>query len=507
MQEACVAWLMDPATHGGAAVERIDTHSAIVFLAGDRALKMKRAVRFDYLDFSTPELRRQACEDEIRLNRPAAPSIYRGVVAVTKQPDGSLGFDGPGTPVEWLVDMRRFDQDALFDRLAARGRLDLALMLPLARAIVAFHARAERRPDHGGAAGMAWVIDGNARGFEEHGRGILDAPAAARLTDRARQELERHRDRLEARQGDGFVRQCHGDLHLRNLVLIDGQPTLFDAIEFNDRISCIDVAYDLAFLLMDLWRRDLRRHANTVFNAWIAETGDLNAVPLFPLFLSCRAAVRAKTSATSAGMQEDPVKRGDLESLARQYLDMATTLLDVPTPRLIAIGGLSGTGKSTLARAIAPGLGGAPGALIVRSDEIRKRLLGVEPTTRLGPEGYTPAVTTRVYEAMARVAAEALAAGRTVVADAVHGTPAQRTGIAGVAREAGVSFTGLWLEAPQPVLQTRVETRPPDASDADAEIVKRQSMSEIGDVSWPRLDTSLPEADVAREAAKLCEAV
>jgi len=507
MQEACVAWLMNPATHGGTAVERIDTHSAIVFLASDRALKMKRAVRFDYLDFSTLELRRRACEDEIRLNQPAAPSIYRGVVAVTEQPDGSLAFDGPGTAIEWLVDMRRFDQDALFDRLAARGKLDLGLMPPLARAIVAFHARAERRRDHGGAAGMAWVIDGNALGFEEQGRGMLDAPSTARLTDRARRELERHRNRLDARRSDGLVRQCHGDLHLRNLVLIDGQPTLFDAIEFNDRIACIDVAYDLAFLLMDLWRRDLRRHANTVFNAWISETGDLNALPLFPLFLSCRAAVRAKTSATSAGMQADSVKRRDLESLARQYLDMATALLDVPKPRLIAVGGLSGTGKSTLARAIAPGLGGAPGALIVRSDEIRKRLLGVEPTTRLGPEGYTPAVTTRVYEALAGVAAEALAAGRTVIADAVHGTPGQRNGIEGVAREAGVSFTGLWLEAPQPVLLTRVETRPPDASDADAEIVKRQSMSEIGDVRWPRLDTSLPEADVAREAARLCEAV
>jgi predicted kinase len=379
-------------------------------------------------------------------------------------------------------------------------------MLPLARAIVAFHARAERRPDHGGAAAMAWVIDGNARGFEEQGRGILDRPSCARLTDRTREELERQRNRLDARQRDGLVRQCHGDLHLRNLVLIDERPTLFDAIEFNDRIACIDVAYDLAFLLMDLWRRDLHRHANTVFNAWISETGDLNALPLFPLFLSCRAAVRAKTSATSAAMQTDPAKRRDLESLARQYLEMATGLLDVPKPRLIAVGGLSGSGKSTVARAIAPDLGVAPGALILRSDEIRKRLLGVEPTTGLGPEGYTRAVTTRVYETMARVAAGALAAGRTVIADAVHGTPGQRTGIEGVAREAGVSFTGLWLEASESVLLTRVDARPPDVSDADGEVVRRQSMSEIGDVGWLRLATSLPEAEVAREAAKLCEA-
>ena len=161
-QQAVIEHLMTPATFGGAAVERIDTHSAVVFLAGARALKLKRAVRFDYLDFSTEPLRRAACEAEVRINRRTAPALYRGVVAVTREADGSLVLNGRGTPVDWLVDMVRFGQESLFDRLAARGALDLSLMRPLAAAIAHFHLAAERRNDHGVRSGMAWVVDGNA---------------------------------------------------------------------------------------------------------------------------------------------------------------------------------------------------------------------------------------------------------------------------------------------------------------------------------------------------------
>jgi aminoglycoside phosphotransferase family enzyme len=234
-QQNVIEWLMKPATHAGAGVERIDTHSAIVFLAGSRALKLKRAVKFDYLDFSTAELRRIACEAEVRINRRAAPSIYRGVVAVTRDADGSFALNGTGTPVDWLVDMVRFDQEGLFDCIAARGALDLALMRPLASAIAQFHRSAERRHDHGGRAGMAWVIEGNADGFAEQGASILDPVSWRDVIDRSRRELVRVGALLDERRAGGFVRQCHGDLHLRNIVLLDGQPTLFDAIEFTTR--------------------------------------------------------------------------------------------------------------------------------------------------------------------------------------------------------------------------------------------------------------------------------
>ena len=287
-QTAVIDALASPSTHGGAPVERIDTHTAIVFLAGSRAWKLKRAVRFDYLDFSTVERRKAMCDAEVRLNRRIAPAVYRGVVAVTRAPDA------------------------------------------------------------------------------------------------ASPELDRRGALLDARREAGLVRQCHGDLHLRNIVMLEGQPTLFDAVEFNDEIACIDVIYDLAFLLMDLWRRQLPRHANAVWNGYLAETADLDGVSLLPLFLSCRAAVRAKTSATAARVQDSPERAGELRALAREYLALAERLLHPAEPCLIAVGGFSGSGKSTLALGLAPSVGAVPGAVVLRSDEIRKRLCGVPLLERLG---------------------------------------------------------------------------------------------------------------------------
>jgi len=232
------------------------------------------------------------CDAEVRLNRRTAPDIYRGVVPITREPGGALAFGGSGPPVDWAVEMNRFPQDALFDRLAATGRLDLELMRPLAAAIAEFHSIAEPRTDHGGTPGMAWVIEGNAVGFAEYGANVLDPLACRRLTDASRAELDHRGALLDERRASGFVRQCHGDLHLRNIVLLDGRPTLFDGVEFNDKIACTDVLYDLAFLLMDLWRRGLPRHANAVWNRYLAETRELSGLSLLPLFLSCRAGVR-----------------------------------------------------------------------------------------------------------------------------------------------------------------------------------------------------------------------
>ena len=268
-QTETIRLLATPATHGGAAVEQIDTHASVVFVAGTRAWKLKRAVHYDYLDFSTVDRRKAMCEAEVRVNRRTAPFLYRGVVAVVRRPDGSLALGGPGAPIDWVVEMHRFDQDVLFDRLAGRGALQLETMAPLAVAIARFHAIAEQRVDHGGRSGMAWVIDGNAQGFAEQGHGVLDPALAGALTTDSQRVLEHHGRALDRRRQKGYVRQCHGDLHLRNIVLIDGLPTLFDAIEFNDEIACIDVLYDLAFLLMDLWRRQLPRHANTILNTYL----------------------------------------------------------------------------------------------------------------------------------------------------------------------------------------------------------------------------------------------
>ncbi len=499
-QTAVIDFLAAPSTHGGAPVERIDTHASIVFLAGARAYKLKRAVQFDYLDFSTSDRRRTLCEAEVRLNSRTAATLYRGVLAVTLQDDGSYALGGNGMPVDWLVEMNRFPQEALFDRLASVGALGLELMSPLAAAIAEFHKSAEHRSDHGGKAGMSWVIEGNAAGFAEFGRACLEPSAAYRLTDDARRELDRRADMLERRRQSGFVRQCHGDLHLRNIVLLDGRPTLFDGVEFNDEISCTDVLYDLAFLLMDLWRRRLPRHANTVWNRYLVETADFDGVSLVPLFLSCRAAVRAKTSATAAQLQHDAQRRSELEGMAREYLAMADEMLHPPQPCLVAVGGFSGSGKSTLALGLAPSVGAVPGAIVLRSDETRKHLCGVPLLQRLGPEGYSAHVSERVYSTVAEQAALVLRAGHSVIVDAVYTRAADRRVIEQVAEGASVPFIGLWLDAPESLLIDRTAQRRNDPSDADANVVRRQRAQDTGDMSWSRLDASVPAASVLSSA-------
>jgi uncharacterized protein len=501
-QRAVIDFLASPAAHGGAAVDRIDTHSAIVILAGRRALKLKRAVRFDYLDFSSAALRHDACVREVEINRRAAPGIYRGVAAVTREPDGLLAIDGVGEPIDWCVDMVRFDQDALLDRVAARGALTVDVAERLAMSVARFHAGAERRPDQGGAAGLRWVIDGNALGFAGPGRGILPAAAASALTAAALAELERQAPLLDRRRAAGFVRQCHGDLHLRNIVLLDGEPTPFDAVEFNDAIACGDVLYDLAFLVMDLWRRGLRQHANVLLGRYLAETLDHEALALMPLLLSCRAAVRAKTSATAAGLQTQADERLSLEVLAREYLSMAAAFLEPAAPRLFAIGGRSGTGKSTLARALATDIGAAPGAIVLRSDELRKALVGVPSRDRLEPGRYAPEITTRVYGSMAERAGRTLKAGHAVVADATFLRAADRTDIERAARAAAVPFVGLWLDAPVDILLARAGARTADASDADASVVRKQMREDPGPMTWQRLDASTSAPDVLAAAQR-----
>jgi aminoglycoside phosphotransferase family enzyme/predicted kinase len=506
-QSGVIAFLSSPDAHAGATVERIDTHASVVFLAGERAWKLKRAVRYDYLDYSTADRRRAMCEAELRINRRTASNLYLGVRAITRQTDGSVSLGGDGHPVDWLVEMVRFDQHHLFDRLAEAGVLALKLMNPLAQTIARFHARAERCTTCGGWEAMRRIIDGNAAGFTDEAAGILDQPPCRNLTDRARFALDRVGNLLDQRRDNGFVRHCHGDLHLRNILLWEGRPTLFDAIEFNDDIASIDVLYDLAFLLMDLWRLDLPHHANVVWNGYLAETMDLDGLPLMPLFMSCRAAVMAKTTATSARLERDQSRRRALETTANDYLAFAIRLLDPPPPSLVAVGGFSGTGKSTLAMRLAPSLGAPPGAVVLRSDAIRKRLRKVKPTERLGPEGYTDEVSRQVYASLLGQADTVVRGGFTALADAVFAKPADRDAIEHVASAAGVPFTGVWLEAPPSVLIERVAGRRGDVSDASVEVLQRQRASPLGVLRWHHLDASGTRQQVCdRAAAILCPA-
>ncbi|MBP2232000.1 aminoglycoside phosphotransferase family enzyme/predicted kinase [Azospirillum agricola] len=502
-QAGTLAFLGDPRSHGGRPVERVDTHAAVVFLAGGRAYKLKRAVRYPYLDYSTVEKREAACRAELTINRRTAPTLYRDVLAIRRRPDGGLFLDEAGDgarsgpAVDWVVAMRRFPADALFDRMAERGALTPAIMRALAGRVAAFHAAAEVRRDGGGEAALRAVVDGNIAEMAES-PALFPTKRLGRLAARSAAALDRLKPLLERRRRDGFVRRCHGDLHLRNILLLDGVPTLFDAIEFDETLAVTDLLYDLAFLLMDLERRGLRPLGNALLNGWLDETGDRAGLAALPLFLSVRAAVRAKIAAAAAALS--PGKAEELAAEARRGFDHAVAALEPPPPRLVAVGGLSGTGKSLLAHALAPALGPAPGAVILRSDALRKRMRGVPETERLPPDAYDPAVTARVYAALLDGARTVLEAGHAVVVDAVCARPEERAALESLAAAASVRFDGIWLDAALELRALRVTNRRNDASDATAEVAKRQESYDLGDIRWARLDSGRVAADVLADA-------
>jgi aminoglycoside phosphotransferase family enzyme/predicted kinase len=472
----------------------------VVFLAGSRAYKLKRALQLDYIDASTAGRRHTLCEAEVRVNLRTAPALYLGVAAVTRSQDGTLSIDGAGSPVDWLVVMNRFDQEALFDRLAEAGHVPLPLMSDLAQVVASFHSDAAPRSEFGGRRGMQDVVDGNARGFEEFGTGVLEQSVVQRVMNETVAELGRCSALLETRRQAGFVRHCHGDLHLRNIVLHNDAPTLFDAIEFNDSIACIDVLYDLAFLLMDLWERRLPQHANVVWNRYLAGTGDLEGLPLMRLFLTSRAAIRAKVAATAVHVQTQPEEQEESRSLARAYLDLAGGLLRPPRPCLVAVGGLSGTGKSTVSRALAPFVGAAPGALVLRSDEIRKEMRGVPATETLAAEAYAGDTTNLVYSALTERAQLILRGGYGVIADATFLEPGHRDQIEAAALELDVPFVGFWLNAPSRVLFERLRSRRGDVSDADPAVLRDQLRRDPGPLRWIPLDASLSADRLVQQA-------
>ena len=310
---------------------------------------------------------------------------------------------------------------------------------------------------------------------------------------------------LEKRRAQGQVRRCHGDLHLRNICLFEGRPTLFDAIEFDDAMTCIDVYYDLAFLLMDLDHRRLGAMANLALNRYLERQEDYRGLQALPLFLSLRAAVRAIVGMQAAAHQA-PAGRRHAKVAARAYFDAAREYLVLKRPCLVAIGGLSGSGKTSLARRLAPALGNAPGAVHLRSDVVRKRLMGKDPLTRLPPEAYTGAVSERVFTSLRTTAREVLSAGHAVVLDAVYTRPDRRRELAALARELNVPFHGFWLEAPGETLVARVSARTGDASDATADVVHSQLSAETGDMTWHRLDATLPIEQLAVRAAESMDA-
>jgi len=486
------------ARNGG---KRIDTHASMVFLGADRALKIKRAVRLPFLDYSTLEKRKRACEEELKVNAVNAPELYRRVVAITRNSDGALEIGGTGEPVEWAVEMTRFDEGQALDRAADSKTIEPSLATAVADAILRSHDNAPPADGESWIASIPTIIARNTTRFRNV-RG-LDEAAIEQLDAASRNLAMKLRPLLRKRAGQGFVRRCHGDLHLANIALVDGRPLLFDAIEFDAAIATTDILYDLAFTLMDLGHFNQGAAANAVFNRYLAQAGDenLDGLSLLPLFLSVRAAIRAHVlfvKSEHAG-GDDAVWQQ-----ARCYFDLAGRLIMPKSPPLVAVGGPSGVGKSVLARGLAGLIEPHPGAVIVRADVVRKRLFGVSETTRLPKQAYQADANKRVYDKLLDMARRVLDQGLAVVLDAAYLKDAERTEVAALARKQGVRFVGLFLTADLATRLSRIERRKGDASDATRDVALMQETFATGAVDWHMVDASgTPEQSLRNARAAM----
>lgn len=450
----------------------IETSCATVILKGAKAYKIKKSVDYGFLDFTTPEKRRAALLRELRYNQRMAADIYLGVEEIAG---------------ESVLVMRRFDTAGVLGEQSAEPGWapDTRQMRDLGQLVARFHAGSEICRDTQHANNIAYVIDSNRQNIN-----VFRNDLGAELVDAYDSAMSAAYDQLATavrqRFEDGHIRHCHGDLHLGNILIEHDKPVLFDCIEFNDRLSQIDVLYDLAFLLMDLWVRGHEAAANQVLNVWLEQAARLEDDPaqvygglkLLPLYMSMRAGVRCHVHANYGG------ENGYDMDKARMYLHAAHDFLTLQPAELRAVGGLSGSGKSTRARADAPQTGRSPGAVILRSDEVRKRLWACPEYEALPKEAYTADENTRVYGHMFDLAGTVLRAGQSVILDATFREVAPREQCAELALIENVAFSGLWLDLPASVRAQRVGLRQHDASDATSDIVLHQQAVDPSQISW-----------------------
>lgn len=481
-------------------VVRIDTGANVIFLCGSKAFKVKRAVKYPFLDYSTLALRKEACHREFRLNTPNAPQLYLGARPVTRSQDGQLALDGQGPVVEWVVEMNRFDSNKELEILAERESLSPELADDLAVMMANAHDRAPPMDAGRFVDELRKYLSQNDDAFADAGD-IFPVDQAKALSERANAVLTEIEPIILRRGEAGLVRLCHGDAHTRNIVLLDGKPVLFDAVEFSDDIATCDLLYDLAYLLMDLWALGQKAAANRVFNRYLDRTArpeDLEGLATLPFYLMMRAALRAKISAANSSFQAKDADRDRLVRDAKSYFQLAQDFLSETRPMFVAIGGFSGTGKTTTAYGLAPELGPAPGARVLRTDVERKVSLGLAEADPAPPEAYTRERSDAVYVALEKKARAVLAAGQSVIFDGVLGAPAERDRLEQIAAHADVPFGGIWLEVPIEIAKERVSKRENDASDATPEVIDFQATFDIEPLHWPRVSAGeTPQATLA----------
>ncbi len=499
-------------TASGRPVTLIETHISSVLLAGSHAYKLKKPVAFGFVDFSTLAAREHCCVEEVRLNRRTAPQIYLDVVRITGA-ETAPRLGGRGPAIDYAVRMRRFATRDLADRRARAGRLTAEHIDRLALAVADFHRKASPAPAAAGYGAPDQVLRWARENFALALLRLEDERLRARLQKLAQwteDEFRRRADWFAARRAGGFIRECHGDLHLANIVLLDEVPVPFDGIEFNPELRFIDVASDVAFTVMDLIEHGLSRLAWRFLDRYFEATGDYALLGGLRFYAVYRALVRAKVSIIRAHQPDTSEAQRRVASAAfLRDLSLAERLSEAPVPVLVAVGGLSGSGKTTVAGLLIEHLG----AVRVRSDVERKRLAGLRADARRGDDFgaglYAPEMTVRTYARLHEVAATVLAAGHPVVVDAAMLRRGERDALRALADRLGVRCECLWCEAPWPTLRARVarrQARARDASDATVSVLRWQrEFAELPADSEPmvRVDTRVPRRQLDAEVAAL----
>ncbi len=474
----------------------VETHISYVLLTGEFAYKFKKPVDLGFLDFSSLKRRAFFCREELRLNRRLAPQLYLAVVRVTGTPDDPR-LDGDGPVLEFAVKMRQFDPEARLDRLLAAGRLRPEWLEALAGTVARFHAALPPAPPDGPYGGPEQIREQVLQNFEACGP--CAAPPLDRDLEALREWSEGALQRLgpvfQARRAAGHVRECHGDMHLANMALLDDRPLVFDCIEFNPRLRWIDTASEVAFLLMDC---DYRGHPELglrFLNRYLEENGDYEGLQLLQHYRVYRAMVRAKVACI-----RERQGREEAEADFAGHLRLAAGTLTPRPLRLVIMHGLSGSGKSTVARELAPALG----AVRLRSDVERKRLAGLPPRPRRfhrpAPGLYSRAMTERTYGRLLDLARQLLGWGYPVLVDAAFLSRQERSAFRTLARGLGVPFALVHCTAPEPVLRERLVARQlaaADPSDADVEVLalqlERQEPLAAEEKGWTvTVDTTTP---------------
>jgi aminoglycoside phosphotransferase family enzyme/predicted kinase len=506
--EALVAAMLDPQRWpaGGADRERIDTHISTVVLAGEHAYKLKKPLALGFLDFSTLEAREQACREELRLNRRLAPAVYEAVCRVNGTPEYPV-IDGEGQTIDWLVRMRRFDPHSILsERLQ---RLTPRLVIGLAELVADFHAGLEPAASGQsyGSPDTVWQpVMQNFTQLVEVTGGRDDR--LQRLSAWSRAEYQRLAESIGRRRDQGHVRECHGDLHLGNVALIDERPVVFDAIEFDPALRWIDTVNDAAFLFMDLWHRVDAGLAHAFLDRYLQRGGDYDGLPLLRFYAVYRALVRAKIAAIRLGQDLAPAAADAARAEVQAYVALAGDLSRGHRGAVVITRGLSGSGKSHLARQLPQHLP----AVCLRSDVERKRLLGLAAEADAGAhDGYTAERTAQTYDRLAALATGVVGAGYVAVVDATFLEAERRDRFRRLADSLGVPFVILDCAAPERVLRERIaarRTRADNVSDADFTVLERQlaHAEPLSDSERRRTLTHAPErpldwADLHRRVA------